>query len=96
MECCCILLRVLRFSHIIMHGSSLTPSVLVFMFDLGSLYLSIYWCPVRFPYYMIFESLNSNTTGVTSGAGTAKPFGGIRVHPCFLVGSLVRNLQFYA
>jgi hypothetical protein len=65
------------------------------MFDLCSLYLSIYWYPVRFPYYMIFESLNSNTTGVTSGAGTAKPFGGIRVHPCFLVGSLVRHLQLY-
>jgi hypothetical protein len=36
-------------------------------------YVFIYvsWCPTRFPYQMMLVSLNSNTTGVTSGAGTA-------------------------
>jgi hypothetical protein len=28
----------------------------------------VYWCPTRFPYQIMFASLNSNTTDVTCGA----------------------------
>jgi hypothetical protein len=34
-----------------------------------------YWCPTRFPYQMVFVSLSSNTTGVTSEAGTTNTAG---------------------
>jgi len=34
-----------------------------------------FWCPTRFPYHIMFGSLNSNTKGVTSGAGTTYPSG---------------------
>ena len=39
--------------------------------------------------HMMFESLNSNMVGFTSGAGTVEPSGSTRVHPSsswFLVG----------
>jgi hypothetical protein len=35
----------------------------------------VYWCPTQFPCQMMFVLFNSNTTGVTSGAGTAIPSG---------------------
>jgi hypothetical protein len=34
-----------------------------------------YWCPTRFPYQMMFVSFNSNTTGVTRGAGSVRHSG---------------------
>jgi hypothetical protein len=38
-------------------------------------FIYAYWCPTRFPYQIIFNVLNSNTTGVTSGEGTDYPSG---------------------
>jgi hypothetical protein len=32
----------------------------------------VYWCPTRFSCQKMFVSFSGNTTGVTSGAGTAK------------------------
>ena len=34
-------------------------------------FLYVYWCPTRFTYQLVIMSFNSNTTGVTCGAGTA-------------------------
>ena len=34
------------------------------------IFIYVYWCSTRFPYQMMFMSFNSNTTGVTSEAGT--------------------------
>ena len=36
-------------------------------------YINYYWCPTRFLFQMMFVSFISNTTGVTSGAGTSNP-----------------------
>jgi hypothetical protein len=47
--------------------------------------------------HMMFESLNSNMVGFTSGAGTVEPSGSTRVHPSsswFLVGFVFLNLLF--
>jgi hypothetical protein len=38
-------------------------------------YLYLFTCPTRFLYQMMFVTFNSNTTGVTCGAGTAYPSG---------------------
>jgi hypothetical protein len=47
-----------------------------FMFYLCYLYFFYaYWCPTRFPYQMVFVSLNSNTTGVTFETETVNPVG---------------------
>ena len=43
----------------------------------------VYLCPTRFPYQMMFVSLNSNTTGVTCGAGTANLSGAPEITPVF-------------
>jgi len=61
-------------------------------------FIYTYWCPTRFPYQIIFIFLDSNTTGVTSGAGTDYPSGvseftsvlsGVRVaHSSFLCNVL--------
>jgi hypothetical protein len=52
------------------------------MFYLCYLYLFVCWCPVRFPYHMMFLSLNSRTTGVTRGTGTTNSSGA----PEFITG----------
>ena len=39
------------------------------------LFIYAYWCATRFPCQVMFVSFNSNTTGVTSGAGTANLYG---------------------
>ena len=39
------------------------------------LFIYAYWCATRFPCQMMFVSFNSNTTGVTGGAGIANPSG---------------------
>ena len=56
-----------------MLGLSLHPFVLSEVYVLFMLIVFIYtsWCPTRFPFQMMFVSLNSNTTGVTTGVGTA-------------------------
>jgi len=51
----------------------------------------IYVCPTRFPYQMIFVSFNSNTTGVTCGAGAAN-FRNTWFHPRVLVGFVLLDL----
>jgi len=33
-------------------------------------FIYLYWCPTWFPYYIMFVSFSSNTTGVNSGTGT--------------------------
>jgi hypothetical protein len=55
----------------------LTPICFVGVFDSFMLFgfIYVYWCPARFPYQIMFASLNSNTTGVRCGAGTAHPSG---------------------
>jgi hypothetical protein len=42
-------------------------------------------CPTRFLYPMMFVTFNSNTTGVTCGAGTAYPSGTPEFTPDFSV-----------
>jgi len=44
-------------------------------------FIYIYWCPTSFPYQMMFVSYNSNTTGVTGGAGTTYPPGTANLIP---------------
>ena len=58
------------------------------------LYVFIYvnWCTTRFPYYIMFVSFNSNTTGVTCGAGFANPSGAHEFTPRFLVGFVLLDL----
>jgi hypothetical protein len=41
------------------------------------------WCPTWFPYQMMFVSLNSNTTGVKCGVGTANSSGAPEQTPGF-------------
>jgi len=46
-------------------------------------FIYIYWRPTRFPFQVMFESSNSNTMGVTCGAGTANPSGAPAFTPGF-------------
>ena len=42
---------------------------------------------------MLFVSFNSNTMGITSGAGTAYPFGSLEYTPGYLfVGVVLHNI----
>ena len=56
-----------------------------FIYGCGFIY--VYWCPARLPFQMMFVSFNSNTTGVTSRAGTANPSGTPQFTPRFQRGS---------
>ena len=56
--------------------------IITFLFKL-SVFSYVYWCPTRFPYQLMFMSLNSNMRGVTCGAGTANPFGELEFTPGF-------------
>ena len=48
-------------------------------------FIYVYWCPTRFSSQMMFLSFISNTTGVTSGAGTGTPgFSEVRVAHCLV------------
>jgi len=49
-------------------------------------FIYVYWCPTRFPHHMMFVSFNNNTTGATSGAGTAYHSGAPGFTPRFLWG----------
>ena len=49
-------------------------------------FIYVYRCLTRFPYHMTFLSFNSNTAGVTSGAGTEGPSGAAEFI-CVLWGS---------
>ena len=64
----------------------------------GSCFINVICiCPTRFPYQMIFVSFNSNTTGVTCGAGKVNLSRTPEFTPRFLVGfvqSLVFNVLF--
>jgi len=42
-----------------------------------------YWFPTHYPYQMMSVSFNSNTTGVTNGAGTANPCTSPAFNPSF-------------
>jgi hypothetical protein len=60
----------------------------------------ISWCQTRcFPCQMMFVSFNSNTTGVTSGAGTANISGALEFIPGFsgvrVAWSLVFCVEFW-
>jgi len=47
-------------------------------------FIYVYWCPTRFIYLMMFVvSFNSNTSGVTCGAGSANPPGTLVFTPDF-------------
>ena len=52
---------------------------------------SVHWCAARFLYQMMFVSLKSYTTGVSSGAGTAYPSRATEFTP-FFVGFVLFNL----
>ena len=58
-------------------------------------FIDVYWCPTRFPYQIMFVSFNSNTTGVTSGAGTANPSGAPEFISGFREVHVARSLVFY-
>jgi hypothetical protein len=57
--------------------------------------LLVYWCQTRFPYQMLFVSLESNTAEVTCGAGTASyPSGVPEFTPVFSGVLVARSLVF--
>ena len=56
-------------------------------------FIYAYWCPTRSPYQIMFVSLNTNMTGVTSWAGTASPSGAPEFIQCFVEFALL-NLFF--
>ena len=53
----------------------------------------VYWCVTRFPYRVMFMSLNRDTTGATSGAGIVYPIGAPELTKMFLRFVLI-NLWF--
>jgi hypothetical protein len=53
------------------------------------------WCQTRFSFQMMFVSFNSNTTGVTSGAGTTYPSGAPEFTPIFSGVPVPLSLVFY-
>jgi len=46
-------------------------------------FIYVYLCPARSPYYMMFVSLYSNTTGATSGAVTVYTSGASEFTPVY-------------
>ena len=65
------------------------------MFICTFVFIRVYWCPPRFPCQMTLVSLNSNTTCVTSEAGTADPSGESELTPV-LMGVVLFNVYFFA
>ena len=57
-------------------------------------FISIFWYPTRFPCQMMLVSFNSNTTGVTSGAGIANSSGALSSSPIFSGILVVRSVVF--
>jgi len=53
-----------------------------------------YWCPTRLPYQTMIVSFDSNTTGVTSGAGTTSPIRAPVFIFCFVLGTYCSILYF--
>ena len=47
------------------------------------IFIYVYWFPTQFPYKMMFVSFNSNTMGVTCGAGIANLSGAPDFTPGF-------------
>ena len=62
-----------RFQLKTLFGLNLLPYILqgVLVWLMSFVFTCIYWYPTRFPYHMMFVSLNSNMAGVISEAGTA-------------------------
>ena len=56
-------------------------------------FIYAYWYPIRFPYQMMFVSINNNKMGVACGARTANPSGA----PVCILGfyRVTRSLIFY-
>ena len=66
-----------------------------YLFCRGSMFYSccFIWCPIRFPWNIMFVSFNSNTAGATSGVATAYPHSWVlEFIPRFLVGVVLPNL----
>ena len=57
-------------------------------------FINVYWCPTRFPCYMMLVSFNSNTKGNNSGAGTAYPSGKPEIILGFCGIRVARSLVF--
>ena len=77
-------------------NSSRLPFVLqgVHVLILLFVFIYVFWCATRFPYQMMFMSLNSNTTGVTCGARTANPSGAHEFTPGIKWGSCCSIFSF--
>ena len=58
-------------------------------------FIYVYWCPSRCPCQMMFVSLNSNMTGVTSGAGNVYTSGAPEFTPDFSAVRVTRSLIQY-
>ena len=56
--------------------------------------ISIFWYPARFPCQMMLVLFNSNTKGVTSGAGIASSSGALSSSPVFSGILVVRSFVF--
>jgi hypothetical protein len=54
----------------------------------------VYWCPTRFPYQIMFVSLNSNTTDVTYGAELLTLLEHLSSSPVFGPVHVARSLVF--
>ena len=79
------------------HVKPMFNSSLLHQFCQEFIFVFIYTqiCPTRYPYHMMFMSINSNTTCITSGAANANPSGGPEFTPPFLCGVCVaRSLVF--
>jgi len=56
-------------------------------------FIYVYWYPTRFPCQMMFVSFNSNTMGVTGGAGITNPSRAPESPSRFLVGFVLLDLK---
>ena len=88
---CCSFCQSTRF-HVVEFSCTLLSCVLLGMHIL-SMFIDVYWRQIRFPYQMMFVSFNSNTTGVTCGAGTANSSGTSEYTPGFS-GFALLDIQF--
>ena len=57
-------------------------------------FIYVYLCPTRFPYHIMYVSVNSNTMGFTSGAGTDDHSGPPEFIPSFQWGSCCSIFSF--
>jgi hypothetical protein len=57
-------------------------------------FIYAYWCPIQFPYQIMFVSFNNTTTDVTCEAGTANPSGAHECTAGFCRGSCCSIFSF--